>query len=86
MLEPIGHSRDAWLDTFRFLEELTGRMHHAGITLLAGTDFISPGGPVVPGKAVLEEIQLLEESGLSHREALAAASVNVVAWLQRRRP
>ena len=86
MSEPIGPSRDAWLDTFRFLKELTGRMQRAGITLLAGTDFVSPGGPVVPGRAVLEEIQLLEESGLSHREALAAASVNVVAWLQKRPP
>lgn len=84
MSEPAGPSRDAWMNTFRFLEELTGRMHRAGITLLAGSDYVSPAEGLVPGKSILEEIQLLEESGLTHREAVDAASVNITNWLKAR--
>ena len=84
MSEPEGPSRDAWMNTFRFLKELTGRMHRAGITLLAGSDYVSPAEGLVPGKSILEEIQLLEESGLTHREALDAASVNITNWLKKR--
>ena len=84
MSYPPGAERDAWLNTFRFLEELTGRMHRAGIVLLAGSDFVAPGELVVPGRSLLEEIRLLEESGLTHREALDAASINVVRWLEKR--
>lgn len=84
MSEPAGPSRDAWMDTFRFLEELTGRMHRAGITLLAGSDYVSPAEGLVPGKSILEEIQLLEESGLTHRTAVDAASVNITNWLKKR--
>ena len=84
MSEPEGPSRDAWMNTFRFLKELTGRMHRAGITLLAGSDYVSPAQGLVPGKSILEEIQLLEESGLTHREAVDAASVNITNWLKKR--
>ena len=84
MSETAGPPRDAWMNTFRFLEELTGRMHRAGITLLAGSDYVSPAEGLVPGKSILEEIQLLEESGLTHREAVDAASVNITNWLKKR--
>ena len=84
MSETTGPPRDAWMNTFRFLQELTGRMHRAGITLLAGSDYVSPAEGLVPGKSILEEIQLLEESGLTHREAVDAASVNITNWLKTR--
>ena len=82
--EPAGPSRDAWLGTFRFLVELTGRMYRAGIVILAGTDYSTPDFSVVPGRSVLEEIKLLESAGLSHDAALDAASVNIVRWLEKR--
>jgi imidazolonepropionase-like amidohydrolase len=82
--EPVGPSRDAWLSTFRFLVELTGRMYRAGIVILAGTDYSTPSFAVVPGQSVLEEIKLLESAGLSHDAAVDAASVNIVRWLEKR--
>ena len=84
MSEPVGPSRDEWMDTFRFLKELTGRMNRAGITLLAGSDFVSPGEGLVPGRSLLEEMQLLEESGLTHQQAVDAASINITNWLRKR--
>lgn len=66
-----------------FLVELTGRLHRAGVTILAGSDFASPEAPLVPGKSLLREIDLLQQAGLSQSEAFAAAGSNVSQWLQR---
>ncbi len=64
-----------------FLIELTGRMHRAGITLLAGSDFATPDSLLVPGPSIHMEIGLLESAGLSHKEAVTAAGTAVSAWL-----
>jgi len=64
-----------------FLIELTGRMHRAGIVLLAGSDFATPDSLLVPGASIHMEVGLLERSGLSHEEAVAASSTAVAAWL-----
>ncbi len=67
-----------------FLIELTGRMHRAGIILLAGSDFATPDSLLVPGPSLHMEVDLLVRSGLSHEEAVAAASTAVAAWLRDR--
>jgi imidazolonepropionase-like amidohydrolase len=68
-----------------FLIELTGRLHRAGVRILAGTDFSSQTVPVVPGESLLKEIDLLQQAGLSRAEALAAAGSNISHWLEPRR-
>ena len=67
-----------------FLMELTGRMHRAGIVLLAGSDFATPDSLLAPGPSLHMEVALLERSGLAHDEAIAAASTAVAAWLRDR--
>lgn len=68
-----------------FLVELTGRLHRAGVTILAGSDFASPNALLVPGESLLREVEWLQRAGLSRREALAAAGSNVSTWLERPR-
>jgi imidazolonepropionase-like amidohydrolase len=68
-----------------FLIELTGRLHRAGVTILAGTDFSSQEIPVLPGESLLKEIDLLQQAGLSRAEALSAAGSNIERWLERPR-
>ncbi len=70
-------------DGLGFLIELTGRLHRAGVAILAGTDFSSPTIPLAPGESLLKEIALLQQAGLSRPEALAAAGSNVSRWLER---
>ncbi|HEY4363118.1 MAG TPA: amidohydrolase family protein [Bryobacteraceae bacterium] len=56
-------------------KKLVGDMHRAGVQFLAGTD-TSLNNPVIPGKGLHQELQLLVESGLTPREALETATVN----------
>lgn len=64
-----------------FLVELTGRMHRAGIPIMAGTDLATRRGDHQPGQSLLEEIQWLRKAGLSETDARNAASVNITRWL-----
>lgn len=64
--------------------ELTRRFHKAGIVLLAGSDFGPKDKELIPGKSLVEEMECLEKAGLSKDEARAAASTNIVAWLQKK--
>ena len=67
-----------------FLVELTGRMHRAGIPLLAGSDVSTPGPrAVIPGPSLAAELEWLERAGLSRAAARAAAGQNVERWLRR---
>lgn len=59
---------------FKKYQELTGLLHRAGVTLLAGTD--SPEPWVPPGGALHQELEMLVGSGLTPAEALRAATVN----------
>jgi imidazolonepropionase-like amidohydrolase len=52
--------------------ESTGRMHRAGVTVLAGTDAPNPG--TAHGPAIHLELALLVRAGLSPEEALRAAT------------
>jgi hypothetical protein len=68
-----------------FLIELTGRLHRAGVPLLAGSDFAAQDAPLVPGVALLRELELLREAGLTEEEARLAAGANITRWLERSR-
>jgi imidazolonepropionase-like amidohydrolase len=59
---------------FAKYKELTGMLHRGGVTLLAGTDTPEPYCP--PGFSLLQELELLVESGLTPAAALQAATVN----------
>jgi hypothetical protein len=66
---------------FREDLKLVGRMHRAGVPLLAGTD--APFPLVVPGNSLHEELALLVEAGLSPAAALRAATLNPAQCLGR---
>ena len=59
---------------FEKYQELTGILYRAGVTILAGTD--TPEPFVIPGFALLEELERLVESGLPPAAALQAATIN----------
>jgi imidazolonepropionase-like amidohydrolase len=65
-----------------FEEELTHRLHRAGVPILAGSDFATRDW-IPPGRSLLGEIKLLQTAGLSATEARAAASTNIEAWLRK---
>jgi hypothetical protein len=75
--------RDARLRVLEFLKELTGRMHRAGVPILAGSDFATSLPLLAPGRSLREEIELLVESGLTRKEALAAATTTPQEWINR---
>jgi imidazolonepropionase-like amidohydrolase len=58
--------------------DVAGRMHRAGVTILAGTD-----APwlVVPGFSLHDEIGLLVKAGLSPADALRAATLDTTQFL-----
>ncbi len=59
---------------FELMKQLTGRLQRAGVTLMAGSD--TPVQFCPPGAALLQELELLAESGLTPAEVLQAATVN----------
>lgn len=65
----------------RPLLEAVGRMHKAGVPLLAGTDCTNPF--VFPGFAIHDELGLLVKAGLTPLEALRAATRNPARFLGR---
>lgn len=58
---------------FAKFQELTGKMHRAGVPLLAGTDAAEP--QVTPGFSLHQELEMLVESGLPPAAALCAATL-----------
>lgn len=60
--------------------ELLGRMHRAGVPLLAGTDVINPFA--FPGFSLHDELELLVRAGLSPAEALRTATLNPAIFLE----
>jgi imidazolonepropionase-like amidohydrolase len=54
--------------------DCVGRLHRAGVPILAGTDELNPY--VFPGFSLHNELALLVKAGLSAREALKAATMN----------
>jgi Amidohydrolase family len=58
---------------FAKYQELTGKLHRAGVPLLVGTD--APEPQVTPGFSLHQELELLVESGMTPAAALSAATL-----------
>lgn len=71
---PQGGSLEDRQREFAKYQELTGKLHSAGVPLLAGTD--APEPQVTPGFSMHQELELLVESGLTPAAALQAATLN----------
>jgi hypothetical protein len=67
-------TREARRGEFQKYQELTGLLYRAGVPILAGTDTPEPYVP--PGFSLLQELEMLVESGLSASAALQAATIN----------
>lgn len=63
-----------------FTRELTGALHSAGVSLLAGTDAFGVG-LIPPGRSLHAELAILVEAGLSPYEALHTATVAPARFL-----
>jgi imidazolonepropionase-like amidohydrolase len=67
---------------FVFLKELTLKLKNAGAIILVESDFGPTDWPEIPGKSLLEEIELLQEAGLTKQETIDAATINFLKWLK----
>jgi imidazolonepropionase-like amidohydrolase len=65
----------------KFLEDLklVGRMHRAGVSILAGTDVMNPC--CFPGFSLHDELALLVEAGLPPMAALQAATSHAARFM-----
>jgi imidazolonepropionase-like amidohydrolase len=72
-LERNPAERAAYSELFRYALLWVGRLHQAGVTILAGTDTLAPGD--FPGSDLHSELELLVLAGLSPLEALRSATV-----------
>ena len=70
---PQGGSLEDRRREFPKFQELTGKLHRAGVPLLVGTD--SPEPQVSPGFSLHQELEMLVESGLPPAAALRAATL-----------
>ena len=61
--------------------DFVGKLHKAGIPILAGTHTVLPF--VYPGSDLHKEMKLLKEAGLSNHEALMTATYNPAAYLDK---
>jgi hypothetical protein len=77
-------SKAARLRVLEFQMQLTGRFYRGGITILAGSDFAEKDWSARPGETLIEEIRLLEASGLTPADARRAASTNIIEWIRQR--
>lgn len=64
--------RSGNVSRWELLRENIGRMHRAGVVILAGTDAPNPG--TLHGASLHQELELLTEAGLTPSEALASAT------------
>lgn len=71
-------SERLWWDT---QQRLVGRLHDAGVPMLAGTDSACQGG--LPGASLHDELQALVAAGLSPAQALRAATLEPARYLAR---
>jgi imidazolonepropionase-like amidohydrolase len=65
---------------FEWKLETIGKMHRAGVPILAGTDNNNPY--VVPGFALHDELELFVRGGLTPMPALKTATVNAAKYLE----
>ena len=62
-----GYSRDDYRKSYEKLQELVGRLHREGITIVAGTDGY--------GLELVRELEVYEKSGMSNPQALQSATI-----------
>jgi imidazolonepropionase-like amidohydrolase len=62
-----GYTRDDYRKSWQKLVELVGALHKAGVTIVAGTDG--------QGIELVREIELYKKAGMTHAEALQAATI-----------
>jgi len=75
---------DSRLYVLAFLENLTFKLHNAGVIILAGTDlYDTTWQHETPGKSLFDEIRTLEDAGLTKQEATDAATINFKNWLKK---
>ena len=67
-------TREVRRQEFLKYQELTGLLYRAGVQILAGTDAPEPYVP--PGFSLLQELEMLVESGLPPSAALQAGTIN----------
>lgn len=60
--------------------ELTGRMHAAGVPILAGTDS-SQWNFLVPGQSLHEELEMFVQAGMTPLESLRTATISPIEYL-----
>ena len=65
---------------FEWLLETVGKMHRAGVPILAGTDNNNPY--VVPGFALHDELELFVRAGMTPFQALQTATINPAKYLE----
>jgi len=73
-----------WQDAKMFYEkgnEFVGLLHENKVPMLAGTDFPNPY--CFPGSSLHEELQLLNDEGLTPLEALQTATLNPAKYLNK---
>ena len=64
---PAGLTREDFRASFRKLQELVRRLHHAGVPIVAGTDG--------SGMELVRELELYVDAGLTPAQALATATI-----------
>jgi imidazolonepropionase-like amidohydrolase len=64
------------------MKKVTGRLHRAGVLLVAGSDAMGLA-LVAPGSSLHRELELLTESGLTPYEAIRAATVAPAVFLRK---
>jgi imidazolonepropionase-like amidohydrolase len=62
-----GYTRDDYRKSFAKLVELVGKLHDAGVTIVAGTDG--------QGIELVRELELYKEAGMTNAEALQTATI-----------
>ncbi len=65
---------------YEMRSKIVGKMHHAGVQILAGTDMGAPYS--FPGFSLHEELKALVDAGLSPLEALRTATLNPAKFLE----
>jgi hypothetical protein len=78
---------DSRFKVLEFLKEITFKLNKAGVIILAGSDFAKPPPSPwqeIPGKSLFQEIEMLEQAGLTKQEAINAATNNLQSWLKQK--
>jgi imidazolonepropionase-like amidohydrolase len=79
MAPPPADRLAVMVEQFSRAKALVGELHRLGVPMMAGTDL--PGTERLPGFSLVDELELLVESGLTPSEALLTATRNPAMFL-----